>query len=126
MRGKRRCRDARLRNADGNHGGDEAGTQGRKVLPGWRLRWSICHEGALGSVRWDQVYPDRRRQWSEHRRVHRRHDFRRRRAAGRHGNAVLHTPADDLFVKARRDDKFGTAFDSLFALLERDDRACAN
>ena len=38
----------------------------------------------------------------------------------------FHAPADDRFVKARRDDKFGTAFDSLFALVERDDRACAN
>ena len=44
---------ARLRDANGNYGGNEAGTQGRKVLPGWRLRWSICHEGALGSVRRD-------------------------------------------------------------------------
>ena len=58
--------------------------------------------------------------------LHCRHNFRRRHAAWRHGNAVFHAPADDFFVKARRDDKFGTAFDSLFALLERDDRACAN
>ena len=58
--------------------------------------------------------------------LHRRHDFRRRYAAGRHGNAVFHAPADNFFVKARGNDKFGTALDGFFALFERNDRACAN
>lgn len=48
MRGKRRCRDARLRNADGNHGSHEAGTERRKVLPSRRVWRTFCHEGALG------------------------------------------------------------------------------
>ena len=58
--------------------------------------------------------------------LHRRHDFRRRYAAGRHSNTVLYAPADNVFVKARGNDKFGTALDGFFALFERDDRARAN
>ena len=57
MRGKRRCRDARLRDADGNYGGNEAGFKRCEVLPGWRLWRTFCHEGALGSLRRDQFIP---------------------------------------------------------------------
>ena len=51
MRRERCCRDARLRNADGNHGGDEAWLERCEVLPGRRLRRSVRDEGAVRPVK---------------------------------------------------------------------------
>ena len=58
--------------------------------------------------------------------LHGCHDFRRRHAAGRHGNAVFHAPADDFFIKAGGNDELRAALDGLAALVERDDRARAD
>ena len=38
----------------------------------WLEVWIDVYKRQLGSVRRDQIHPDRRREWSEHRRVHRR------------------------------------------------------
>ncbi len=58
--------------------------------------------------------------------LHRGHDLRRGHTAGRHSNTVLYAPADDFFVKAGGNDELRAALDGLAALVERDDRACAD
>ena len=58
--------------------------------------------------------------------LHRGHDLCRGNAAGSHGDAIVHAPADDLFVKAGRNDELCAALDGFFALLERDDGARAD
>ena len=58
--------------------------------------------------------------------LHRGHDLCRGHAAGSHGDAIVHAPADDLFVKAGRNDELCAALDGFFALLERNNGARAD
>ena len=58
--------------------------------------------------------------------LHRGHNFGRGHAAGRHGNAIFHAPADDFLIKARGNDEFRAAVHRFFALFERDDGARAD